>query len=105
MESPDSFNLLVDILYLVGGDNYETAVYACLKKLFTSEVAQLYSGQGKSRCGQKKLSFGALKMCDALKKAIRKRFPSVTDTELRERIGTFLCTVKDRDGGRKTRGN
>ncbi|KAK4885368.1 hypothetical protein RN001_001639 [Aquatica leii] len=98
MESTDSFNLLVDILYLVGEDNYKTAIYACLKKLFTSEVAQLYSGQGKSRYGKKKLSFGALKICDALKKAIRKRFPSVTDTELRERIGTFLCTVKDRDG-------
>ncbi|CAH0547081.1 unnamed protein product [Brassicogethes aeneus] len=86
-------------LYLCGGDTVHKAVFLILKKLLSREVAVLYSGSGKKG----KLSFQKLFCYLAVIKAIRKRFPTATDSELNKSISLYLAGASDRGGGRKNR--
>ncbi|KYB24654.1 hypothetical protein TcasGA2_TC031713 [Tribolium castaneum] len=80
------FNELVHGLFLLGGEDSHKAVFAMLNKLITKDLALKYSGCGK----KKKLAFFSLKsIFDAISAALRKRFPSVLDIDIKKSIGVF----------------
>ncbi|XP_046141631.1 uncharacterized protein LOC123987775 [Osmia bicornis bicornis] len=91
-ESSEKFNLLVQLLYLVGGDTNKKIIYNMLHKLMTNEAATFYSGQGR----KKKLSFIHLKLYDAVTVATRRRQASITDVEIKQTISLFLASAQSR---------
>lgn len=91
-ESSEKFNLLVQLLYLVGGTTPKTIIFNILKKMLTNEAATYYSGQGRKH----KLPFMDLKLYNAVTVATRKREPSITDMDLKRITSLFLATAPSR---------
>ncbi|XP_030764845.1 uncharacterized protein LOC115889070 [Sitophilus oryzae] len=99
LEDEKNIELLAQRLYLCGGDNTHKSVFLLMKKLFSRDLAMLYSGSGKKG----KLSFQKLSCYKAVIKAVRKRFPGATDADINKSISLYLAGAADREGGRKNR--
>ncbi|XP_065649858.1 uncharacterized protein LOC136078301 [Hydra vulgaris] len=99
LRNKDTYESLMNFLASVGGDDYKQLTTAILKQLMAKEVCLLYSLYGRKQ----KKSFSALTSCKVVIAAIKKKFENANDKNIKERIGSFLATAIDRDGGRKNR--
>ncbi|XP_065657927.1 uncharacterized protein LOC124812790 isoform X2 [Hydra vulgaris] len=99
LQNKDTYESLMNFLASVGGDDYKQLTTAILKQLLTKKVCLLYSLYGRKQ----KKSFSSLTSCKVVIAAIKKKFENANDKGIKERIGSFLATAIDRDGGRKNR--
>ncbi|XP_065657057.1 uncharacterized protein LOC136082279 isoform X2 [Hydra vulgaris] len=99
LQNKDTYESLMNFLASVGGDDYKQLTTAILKQLLTKKVCLLYSLYGRKQ----KKSFSSLTSCKVVIAAIKKKFENANDKSIKERIGSFLATAIDRDGGRKNR--
>ncbi|KAK4877020.1 hypothetical protein RN001_009526 [Aquatica leii] len=97
LENEENMTLLVHMLSLVGGSSMESAILLMFRKLLVKELAVTYSGAGK----RGKKSFKILRIYSCIQRAVRKRFPLASETEIFKRCSSILATSGD--GGRRQR--